>query len=72
VVTDPDAVARRAVAMVLDQQVIALDGAPVRLRIDTLCVHSDTPGAGRLAAGLRRALEAAGITVAAISAARPA
>ena len=63
VVSDPDVVTRRAIAMVLDQQVIALDGKTVALSIDTLCVHSDTPRAGALAAAVRRALESAGITV---------
>lgn len=72
VITDPDAVARRAVAMVQEQQVVALDGAVVALRVDTLCVHSDTPGARHLAARVRRALEDAGIAVVTASAAGPA
>jgi UPF0271 protein len=67
VVFEADVVARRAIAMVLEQQVIAVDGAAVALTVDTLCVHSDTPGAGRLASGLRRALEAAGISVVAVT-----
>jgi UPF0271 protein len=67
VVFEADLVARRAIAMVLEQQVIAVDGAAVALTVDTLCVHSDTPEAGRLASGLRRALEAAGISVVAVT-----
>ena len=63
VVSDPDLVAQRAMAMVLEQQVIAVDGAAVALSVDTLCVHGDTPGAGRLAAAVRHALESAGIAV---------
>ncbi len=63
VLSDPDAVARRAVTMVLDQQVVALDRAPVALHVDTLCVHSDTPGARHVAACVRRALEGAQIAV---------
>jgi UPF0271 protein len=63
VISDPDAVAERAVAMVLKQQVMALDGTTVALAVDTLCVHSDTPGAGRLAAAVRGALENARIAV---------
>jgi UPF0271 protein len=30
-------------------ELLALDGAPLRLRAQTVCVHSDTPGAVRLA-----------------------
>jgi UPF0271 protein len=63
-VSDPDAVAERAVAMVLKQQVMALDGTTITLVVDTLCVHGDTPGAGHLAAAVRRALAHAGIDVA--------
>lgn len=63
VISDPDTVARRAIAMVRDQQVMSLDRAVVALHVDTLCVHSDTPGAGRLAGAVRRALDAAGIAV---------
>ena len=36
------------------------------LEADTICVHGDTPGAAALAAAIRRALEAAGVVVAAI------
>jgi UPF0271 protein len=67
VISDPALVARRAVAMVRDRQVTALDGATVALDVDTLCVHGDTPGAARLAAEVRRGLEAANIVVAAVA-----
>ena len=63
VLHDPDAVVARAVAMVRDQAVTAFDGTPVALRVDTLCVHGDTPGAAALAARLRHALFSAGIAV---------
>ena len=63
VIDDTDAVVTRAVRMVCDGIVDAVDGSPITLRIDTLCVHGDTPGAAELAAQLRSALEAAGIVV---------
>ena len=63
VVSDLDAVLARATAMVVDQSVVAVDGARVRLTVDTLCVHGDTPGAAELARRLRGALHQAGITV---------
>jgi UPF0271 protein len=63
VIDDPDAVVIRAVRMVREGIVDAVDGTPVAIRIDTLCVHGDTPGAAELAAQLRLALEAAGIDV---------
>lgn len=38
-------------------------GGALRLPIQTLCLHSDTPGAADLAAAIRAGLEAAGIEV---------
>jgi UPF0271 protein len=63
VLTDPDLVVTRALRMIADGEVIAIDGSVVRLRAETLCVHGDTPGAPHLVRHLRTALEAAGITV---------
>src|SRR5687767_8446421 len=40
VIHDADAVARRVVRMVREQAVDAIDGTPVPLTIDTICVHS--------------------------------
>ncbi len=66
VIDDPDAVVARALRMVRAGAVQAIDGSVVPLRIDTLCVHGDTPGAAALAARLRKALEDAGIEVSAV------
>ena len=62
---DPDVVAERAVAMVRDQRVVAVDGTAVALTVETLCVHGDTPGAVELAGRVRGALEAAGVSISA-------
>ena len=53
----------RAVAMVREQSVLAIDGSRIPLRVDTLCVHGDTPGAAAVAAALREELVTAGIAV---------
>jgi UPF0271 protein len=66
VINDPDIVVQRAIRMVRDAVVDAIDGTAVEVRIDTLCVHGDTPGAAELAARVRSALEAAGIEVIAV------
>jgi 5-oxoprolinase (ATP-hydrolysing) subunit A len=66
VMHDPDAVVARAVRMVKERTVVAIDGSVVELEADTICVHGDTPGSDDLAARIRVGLEAAGITVKAI------
>lgn len=63
--TDPSQVAARALAAATEGTVTATDGTRITVRPQTLCVHSDTPGAPALAAAARAALEAAGVRVAA-------
>lgn len=64
VLEDPDLVVRRAVAMVREGCVVAVDGSIVPLDVDTICVHGDTPGAVGLALRLRDALIAEGVEIA--------
>ena len=66
VLDDPAAVASRAVRMIRDGIVVASDGRDVPIRVDTICVHGDTPGADVSARELRRSLTDAGIAVRAI------
>jgi UPF0271 protein len=63
VIHDVDHVVERAIQMVRTRQVTAVSGETVPLRVDTICVHGDTPGAGSIARALRAGLEAAGIAV---------
>ena len=66
VIHDPVAVVARAVRMVQERNVVAIDGSVVPLEADTMCVHGDTPGSDDLAAKIRAGFEAAGITVKAV------
>jgi 5-oxoprolinase (ATP-hydrolysing) subunit A len=59
-------VVARAVRMVTDKTVVAVDGSVIPLQADTICVHGDTPGSDRLAANIRAGLERSGVTVKAI------
>jgi len=69
VIADPSIAVARAVRMVRERVVDAVDGTTVALEgADTICVHGDTPGAAVFAARLRAGLEAAGVTVKAIGA----
>jgi UPF0271 protein len=47
-------------------KVIARDGSEVPLHVDTLCIHSDTPGSPQIAAHVAKALREAGINVSAL------
>jgi len=70
VLTEPERVAERAVAMVRDRAIIATDGVAIPVRVDTMCVHGDTPGAAELAARIRLRLTSAGVDVRAVGDAR--
>jgi len=63
--TNPDDVAAQVRSLVRAGEVTADDGSLVKISFDSLCVHSDTPGAVALAARIRQELEALGITVSA-------
>jgi UPF0271 protein len=66
VIHDPAKVVARAIRMVKQQTVTAIDGSTVPLEADTICVHGDTPGSDELAVKIRAGLEQAGVTVKAI------
>ena len=71
VIHEPERMIERAVRMVRDGRVDAIDGTPLELSGETICVHGDTPGAEELAMTLRQGLEAAGVAVAPMRAASP-
>jgi UPF0271 protein len=58
-------IAQRTVGLLQQGTVPALDGGSARVSADTICVHSDTPGAGQIVQAIRRALAAASIAVSA-------
>ena len=55
-IADPETAAEQAYALAHDQPIVALDGNPLRLAADTLCLHSDTPGAIGIARAVAQAL----------------
>jgi 5-oxoprolinase (ATP-hydrolysing) subunit A len=58
---DADQAAARAVQMVTEGHLTAVDGSEIEIRAEALVVHSDTPGAVQIASRTRAALEAAGV-----------
>jgi UPF0271 protein len=63
VIHDAEEVAARVSRMVRERRVESIEGAPVPIEAQTICVHGDTPGADRLVAAIRRRLEADGVEV---------
>ena len=67
VIHGTEAVVARAVRMVRDRNVVAVDGSVIPLEAQTICLHGDTPGAADLARALRAGLETAGIQINALT-----
>ncbi len=63
VIHDAEAVVARAVRMVRDRDVVAVDGSVIPLEAHTICLHGDTPGAAELARAVRAGLQSAGVTI---------
>ncbi|SOC53817.1 LamB/YcsF family protein [Ornithinimicrobium cerasi] len=64
VLHDQELIARRCVAMATGEPVADVNGDPLTVHPDSLCVHGDTPGAVGIARAVRAALEGAGVTLA--------
>jgi UPF0271 protein len=63
VIHDPDAVAERALRMVTEGRITAIDGTEIAVAAETICVHGDTPGAVLLIQRIRERLGQAGVAV---------
>jgi UPF0271 protein len=60
---DPDAAAKQAVSLVQQNIATAIDGSPVAIEPETLCIHGDSADAVKTALAVRAALEDAGIEI---------
>lgn len=65
VLDDADAIAERALRMVQDRYVVAIDGTRCIIRADSLCVHGDGPKAVAVVRAVRQRFDQEGISLAA-------
>lgn len=68
VIHDVDLAAQRIVRALHDNEMISVTGNKVPVKIDTICVHGDTPTAVEMARQLRERLQKAGIELMAYTA----
>jgi UPF0271 protein len=61
---DEAAVVERCLRLVSEDEIVAVDGTVLRQRVDSVCVHGDTPGAVDLARAIRAAFAEGGVAVA--------
>jgi UPF0271 protein len=60
---DPAEAAKQAVSIATRGKLIAQNASEISVTAQTLCIHGDTPGAGKIAAAVSAALRAAGVSV---------
>lgn len=53
----PQAAAQRALAAVRDGEIQSINGKPIRVRAQTICIHSDTPNAVEIAKAVQGAVK---------------
>ncbi len=63
IIAEPEIGADRALRLVAESKLTTIDGQELTLTINSLCIHSDTPGAVAMARAIRRRFDAAGIAV---------
>jgi len=63
VIVGVEDVVNRAIQMATERTVVAIDGTPLQMDVDTICIHSDTAGAATMAAWIRAGLNAADVDV---------
>ena len=63
VLHDVDQIAARMLMLVREGVVEAVDGSPVRIAADSICVHGDSPGAVAIARHLRERFEQEGVRI---------
>jgi UPF0271 protein len=62
-ITDPEEAARRMVRLVREGRLMTIEGQEIDLDAESICIHSDTPGALEIARAVRRRFADAGIAV---------
>lgn len=63
VLHDAEAAAERILGMLREDAIVAKSGKRIPAKIDTICLHGDTPEAVEMARALRTKLSAAGVTL---------
>jgi 5-oxoprolinase (ATP-hydrolysing) subunit A len=63
VLQDVDKIAQRCVAIATGEPILDVDGGPLTVAAESICVHGDTAGAVGIARGVKEALVTAGVAV---------
>ncbi|HEX4996083.1 MAG TPA: LamB/YcsF family protein, partial [Methylomirabilota bacterium] len=62
-ITDPARAADQAVRMAMEGKVRTITGKVIDARVETICIHGDSPGSDKIVAAVREGLVKAGAIV---------
>ncbi len=62
-ITDPEIAAERMLRLVTEGKITSIEGVDLTLDVQSICTHSDTPGAVEIVGAMRRWVDEAGITI---------
>jgi len=62
-ITDPAKAADQAVRMAMEGKVRTITGKTIDVKVETICIHGDSPGSDKIVAAVREALVKAGAIV---------
>jgi len=60
---NPELAAEQAISLAKERSVTTESGKKIEMKVQTICIHSDTPGAGQIASVVRERLEQAKIAL---------
>ncbi|MGH9858013.1 MAG: LamB/YcsF family protein [Acidobacteriota bacterium] len=66
-ISDPSAAAEQAFQLVKERKVQTISGRKIEMKVSTICIHGDTPGAAKIARGVFERLQQAKITIQALT-----
>ena len=66
-IDDPQQAAKQALQMIVEQSVNTSSGEKIPMRVDTLCIHGDSPNAPAIARAVREMLGENGVNVCALA-----
>ena len=65
-ISDPANAAEQAFQLIKERKVQSVSGQKIEMKVSTICIHGDTPGAAKIAKGVHEKLQQAKISITAL------
>jgi UPF0271 protein len=65
-ISDPSVAAEQALQLVKERKIQTISGRKIEMKVSTICIHGDTPGASKIARAVFERLQQAKISIQAL------